>query len=127
MTSLDRLLTAIRAVAPGADVSVGRWGDSSTVRVHPTEMQAAAQAAIDAYDWSPEMDAAWELTVTRTAALTGLLTRSDEIGIGVRAVTRAIVTLVNDRLESLGQPRITELEILAFIRAVPQIGDPVPP
>ena len=61
MSTTARLLEAIRAAAPGvADVAVGTPGDPATVRVQPADQQAAAQAAIGAFDWSPAAQAAWE-------------------------------------------------------------------
>lgn len=125
-----RLRAAVAAALPDAEVSVRDRDDRATwTFTRPPgatpQQVAAAQSAIDAFDPSIEAQAAWELDRTRYAALTGLLTRGDDIGIGVRAVTRAIVTLINDRLEALGQPRVMEAEILGLIAAVPTIGDPV--
>lgn len=56
-----RILDACRAIAPGVErVEVGARGDPATVRVSPPEHQAAAQPAIDAFDWSDAAQAAWE-------------------------------------------------------------------
>ena len=127
-----RLYTAISAACPVVGVSVGTPGDIGTVRIDygpaaTAPQRAAAEAALAAFDWSDAAQSAWELSQTRTAALTGLLTRGDDIAIGVRAITRAITTLVNDRLAAAGQSRVLEAEILAFINSNPTIGDPVTP
>lgn len=61
MTVTQRLLEAVRAAAPAVvDVSIGTVGVSATVRVQPASEQAAAQAAISAFDWSIAAQAAWE-------------------------------------------------------------------
>ncbi len=40
-------------------VSIGVRGDASTVKVEPESLQAAAQATIDAFDWSQVAHNAW--------------------------------------------------------------------
>lgn len=124
-----RLLSAIRPVCPVLGVSVGTPGDSSTVRIDydpsaTSAQQAAAQAALAAFDWSDEAQAAWELSQSRTAALTSLLTRSDDTAIGVRLALFAVCDTLNLRLVALGQPKVLLPEILSYIQANPTLGDP---
>lgn len=79
------------------------------------------------------------LNAVRAAALMGLLTRSDEIGIAVRAVLAGLSSGINNRLETidaqlraLGQPgipapvRVLDTEVLAYLSANPTAGDPLP-
>jgi hypothetical protein len=57
----ERLHKAIVAAVPAVTgVSVGAKGDSSTVTVHPASEQAAAQATIDAFDWSAGAQALYD-------------------------------------------------------------------
>ena len=129
MNMIARLDVTIRAVCPIAGVSVGTPGDSGSVRIDyapeatAPQRQAAADALV-AFDWSEQAQAAWELSVSRQAALTSLLSRQDETAIGVRAAIFAVCDLVNLRLEALGQPKVLMLEILQYIASNPTIGDP---
>lgn len=126
----ERLTAAVSVVCPIHGVSVRTPGDSSTVRIDfryeaTPEQRAAAQAVVDGFDWSEAAQSAWELTRNRTTALTTALTRRDDTAITVRAWLVAITKLVNDRLESLGQTRVLESDILAYIAANPTLGDPL--
>lgn len=61
---IERLRAAIEAAAPIVRVSVGTLGDPATVRIGfapeaTAEQQAAAQAVVNAFDWSAEAHAAW--------------------------------------------------------------------
>lgn len=67
-----------------------------------------------------------QLEATRAVALGTLLTRDDLTGVQVRAVVAAVVYLINDRLEALGQPRVLEAEVLQFLATNPTVGDPIP-
>ncbi len=125
----DRLTATIRVVCPVLGVSVGTPGDSGTVRIDyaPEATAPQRQAAVNAlaaFDWSEQAQAAWELSVSRQAALTSLLSRSDDTAIGVRAAIFAVCDLINLRLEALGQPKVLMLEILGYIQSNPTIGDP---
>ena len=64
------------------------------------------------------------LAATRAEALTSLNTRADVTAVQVRALVEAIVYLINNRLESLGQKRVLAPEIFAYLAANPTIGDP---
>lgn len=86
--------------------------------------QADADAAFAAVmGHVPDPNAA--LNRTRAEALPTLLTRADVTGVQVRLVIAALTFLFNNRLESLGQPRVLESEILGYIVANPMLGDPV--
>lgn len=65
MNVAARLNAVCSAAAPVLGVSVGTLGESSTVRIDfrpeaTAEQRAAAQAVVNAFDWSPEAQAAWE-------------------------------------------------------------------
>lgn len=62
--SAARLSEAVSALCPIYGLSVGRLGQSASVRVDfrpeaTPEQRAAAQAAVDAFDWSPAAGDAW--------------------------------------------------------------------
>lgn len=60
-TFSSRLLEHVRAAVPAVtDVSIGTRGQPATVRVSPPDQQAAAQAAIDSFDWSDAAQQTWE-------------------------------------------------------------------
>jgi hypothetical protein len=60
VTVTQRLLEAVQAAVPAvAEVSVGTIGVPATVTVRPASQQAAAQATIDAFDWSGATHALW--------------------------------------------------------------------
>jgi len=129
MNHSQRLDEAVAAVCPVRGVDVGTDGDSGSVVVRyaadaTDEQKAAAQAVVDGFDWSPEAQAAWELARNRNIALSTSLSRSDDTAISVRAWLNAVIFLVNNRLEALGQPRVQLSEIMGVIQADPAIGDP---
>lgn len=123
---LLRLHEAVAAVCPVLGVS----GDSAAVRLDfapaaTTEQRAAAQAVADAFDWSPEAQAAWEKERTRAQSLSTLLSRADTTGFQVRAVIDAVCTLANDVFEELGKGRpLVAANVLAYLSANPTAGDP---
>lgn len=123
-----RLHEAVSAACPGANVSVLTRVPFAAEFAPPagaTPAQlAAAQAAIDSFDPSAVAQAAWELTRRRADALASFFSRSDDTAIALRAWLTALQTLVNDRLEAAGQSRVTEADVLAFIRSNPTVGDP---
>lgn len=125
-TTGRRLLATLRTATatPTLLARIGVFGDPTTVTVDPPELQAPAQAAIDAFDWSDGATTAWELTQNRNAALSTSLSRADDTAISVRAWLNAVIYLVNNRLEALGQPRVQLSEIMGVIQADPTIGDP---
>lgn len=113
--------------------------DGLRVRIDGVASDSPAVAAVLALDLSAEAVAARELNRTRNAALWGLLTRADEIGIAVRAVLAGLSSGINDRLElidtqlrALGQAgipapvRVLDTEVLAYLQANPTAGDPLP-
>jgi hypothetical protein len=61
MLVTERLLSTIKTAVPAVvDVSIGAVGNSATVTVSPASQQAAAQATINAFDWSQAAQTAWE-------------------------------------------------------------------
>ena len=96
--SAERLDNAIKAAGvPIVGISVGSEGVSSTVRVQPASLQAAAQPTIDAFDWSDAAEAAWE----------NLRTRADAIAQGASGknadakLKRAIAAVLLDEINTL--------------------------
>lgn len=59
-------LAIISAIGPIESVSVGIHGDSTTIKVLPADKQAAAQATIDAFDWSQGAEDAFANLQART-------------------------------------------------------------
>lgn len=56
----ERLLEAVRAAVPAVTgVAVGTLGVSASVAVEPADQQAAAQATINAFDWSESARNLW--------------------------------------------------------------------
>lgn len=116
-----RLAALLRAI-PGVG-EVTYLGDRACV--YDPGGIAEADALIQGFDWDDAGTlAAWELGQARGEALATAVTRSDTIAIATRAMLRAVVTLLNDRIELLGGSRLTEADILAFVGANPTIGDP---
>lgn len=114
--------------------------DGLRVRIDGVRPDSPALAAVRDLDLSAGAIAARELTRTRWAALMGLTTRSDDIGIAVRAVLAGLSSGINDRLElidaqlrALGQAgipapvRVLDTEVLAYLTANPTAGDPFTP
>lgn len=64
------------------------------------------------------------LDKTRADALGSMNSRDDLTAFQVRLALSAVVFLVNNRLESLGQRRVTEDEIFDYIEKNPTSGDP---
>jgi hypothetical protein len=100
-----RLREAVRAAAPGVvDVRVGRRGVSASVVVEPASEQAAAQAAIDAFDWSQAAHDAWEDT-QRPERTT---------------LRQAASQAVSDNNAFLADSNVTNAELLAQVRRLTQ-------
>jgi hypothetical protein len=90
-----RLLDAIRTAGIPVDgVSIGLRGDSSTVVVSPTSLQAAAQPTIAAFDWSDAAQQAWEVGKIRPTAKT-LLADGAPSSVLVRALAAVILDEIN--------------------------------
>lgn len=125
MTTAERLDALVRAACPAIDGVSMSVPPRINFRPEATpEQRAAAQAVVDGFNPSDAAQAEWELDRARANALGTLLTRADDTGIAVRAILNAVIYLVNNRLEALGQTRVLEAEILAFIAANPTVGDP---
>jgi hypothetical protein len=98
-TTITRLREAVTAAAPGVtSVSVGRLGDAATVRVQPAALQAAAQATIDAFDWSAAAEQTWLGLRDRNTAVARC---SDATELG--KLVRAIAGVIADELNVLRQ------------------------
>jgi hypothetical protein len=126
---IPRLYAAVSAVCPVETVSVAEVGDPDSVTLSygpgvTDEQKAAALSTVGAFDWSNATQAAFDLAARRMTALTSFFSRDDDTAIAVRAFFTAVIFLMNNRFESLGQTRVLATEILAFIQANPTIGDP---
>lgn len=82
----------------------------------PTPEELAAVTA--------EQVAQARLTNKRTAAQQSFFTRDDDTAFAVRSMFKAVVFLINNRLDGTSTGRVTEAEILAYIAANPNLGDP---
>jgi len=90
-----RLLEAVRGAAPLVqDVSFSE-GLSASVQVRPSSEQAAAQATIDAFDWSAAAHAAWQNLQDRTTAKTKVNTDVDYEAKALRALVAVLLDEVN--------------------------------
>ncbi len=94
-----RLHEAIRqAGVPIESVRVGREGDSLSVTVLPSTLQAAAQPTIDTFDWSDAAQATWEKGLQREHAKT--LFTNTSAG-GQVKLTKAALLLLLDEINIL--------------------------
>lgn len=90
-----RLTEAVRAAVPAVTgVSIGTHGVSASVAVVPASQQAAAQATIDAFDWSSPAQVAWENQKSRTEA-EGEVTAVTNRGKVLRALAAVLVDEIN--------------------------------
>lgn len=88
------------------------------------EQRAAGEAVRSGFDTSPGARAARALAAARRAAFDGFFSRGDDTAIAVRAMFEAVLFLVNNRLQALGQTRVLKDEVVAYLMANPTIGDP---
>lgn len=125
----------------GALAGAVRDGVTYVPRTAPAWADVVAWAAaqvppVDLNDRAPPTEAE-RVAATRAAALTGLLTRADDIGIAVRATVAAITFLINERLQHFNaqivalsgaaypEPvRVLQADVLAYLMANPTAGDP---
>ncbi len=127
----ERIHGTVAALAPVVGVSVGTLGDSSTVRIEfapaaTTEQRAAAQAALDAFDWSDAAQIAWERGQARLAALASLNTSIAASDVANRCAITDLYAAVNDLRELLNLPRYSHEDVLNRIvtRMLAGGGDP---
>jgi hypothetical protein len=112
--------------------------DGVRVRIDGVRPDSPALAAVRDLDLSGGASASRKLARTRAAALAGLLSRGDDVGIAVRATVAALTFLINNRLElidqqlrALGAPgipapaRVLQSEILSYLNDNPTTGDPI--
>lgn len=118
-----RLLQAIRAVVPAVqEVRVGRTGNSASVAVTPAGEQGAAQATIDAFDWSDAAHDTWKdaqepsLKNLRDSAVVAAANIDTYLTVADTA------TAVQVREEVKAIDRRQKTVILALLRLVQRIG-----
>lgn len=108
MLNMKRLHLAIAAACPIEGVSLlsleGVFSPAN-VRISyassaTAEQMAAAQAALEAYDGSPEADAQWEVLQARQNAGTALLTDREVTAVATRANAHATWIRINDLAEA---------------------------
>ena len=119
-----RLHKTISTVCPIDGVSVGVPGDLNTVRIdfanNATLVQrAAAQVALDSFDWSLAADVTWgtrQAVFGGVGRIQGVGTSSDPIDHGVMLLIEAVCRLCNDQFEALGRGRpVSRAAIMADI------------
>lgn len=96
--TVARLSAAVRVVCPDADISVGVIGNSATVTFRSNGTQAqkdAAQAVINAFDWTAPADAAWQLTQDRANAIAIFLADTSPSAKVLRGAILALVDQLN--------------------------------
>jgi len=89
---LDRLCESLRSVCPIHGVSGGQG--TTVIQFKPeatTPQQAAAQSALDSFDWSQAAHDAWLLSKYRSSAVAGILADKTFAAMVVRAL--ALVTM----------------------------------
>lgn len=128
-TKLDRLLESLAAVAPVVGVS-GTVDTRIDYAPEPTtEQRAAAEAALAAFDWSDDAQAAWERQKRRDAAV-ALLNSSDPTMVAVRALATVVKRRVAALLVGLGQQPLTTaqlIELWADCIADGEVDETIPP
>lgn len=112
------VLAVDRAAEPGWTV-VTR-ADGLRVRLDGVGADSPAVQAVLNLDLSPQAIAARAQAALEAAASKSLLVRDDVTAIQVRALITAVVFLINNRLEALGQPRVLEVEIFRQLAAQQQ-------
>lgn len=116
MTITDAIL---QACPKGSIATVRISGQSVDVVVSPTASDhdraaaaAAANAIVSGWDWSPAAES--DRQAKRVAAdAAALASAASPVPRAVRALATAIVRRVNVRLAAIGQPIVTEAEVLA--------------
>ena len=121
---MNRLFDIIAAACPINGVSVGVPGDLNTVRIDFANdatlvQRAAGQAALIAFDWSPQADVAWgsrQAVFGGVGRIQGVGTSTDPIDHGVMLLIEAVCRLCNDQFEALGRGRpVSRAAIMADI------------
>lgn len=113
MNHSERLTSTIAAVCPIHGIS---GGTPATVRLQYTdaataEQRAAAEAALAAFDWSTEAQAAWERDKRRAAAIE-MLNSKEPAMVALRAFAALVISRLQTVMSGLGIPvtSLTDLE-----------------
>lgn len=104
-------MTIQEAGVPITGVSVPEPGNAASVTVTPPALQAQAQPAIDAFDWSPAAEDAWMLRQLRQRAAGSVATLDDELRLLLRAMLRVLVGELNTLRALHGLPPLTAAAI----------------
>lgn len=91
-----RLLATIQAAVPAVrNVSIGAFGVAASVKVFPANQQTAAQATIDAFDWSDGAQATFDNLSDRASAKTLLNSSTVDREKLLRAVMLVMLDEIN--------------------------------
>lgn len=108
---LARLLETLSAVSPVVGVS-GTTATRIDYNPEPTtEQRAAAEAALAAFDWSDEAQAAWERGKRREAAI-ALLNSSEPTMVALRGFVTVLIRRFRVLLMALGLPTLTTAQLI---------------
>lgn len=108
---LARLLETLSAVSPVVGVS-GTTATRIDYNPEPTtEQRAAAEAALAAFDWSDEAQAAWERGKRREAAI-ALLNSSEPTMVALRGFATVLIRRFRVLLMALGLPTLTTAQLI---------------
>lgn len=114
LKTLDRILEAVRAAAPHADVQ-SRGGQYYAIC--PADEQSAADAVIAAFDDSPEAQAAWDLARSRTDAKSQAAAGNGVSYLVIRAVFATMLDQINTLRTKAGLATVTAEQALAAVQA----------
>lgn len=123
-----RLMAVIGAVCP-CSVRLADDGRSATFDPYPDatpEQIAAATSALDAFDWSQEAQAAWEIQQSIAAGLAGLMADASPVACGLRFYLRTLTDRVNTLARLAGVPPILEGDLPALARDYGFLAAPGP-
>lgn len=112
----ERLTQAVSAFAPVVGVSIAdRAAGDARIDFAPEatdDQRAAAQAALDAFDWSDEALAAWR-TARQVQAGIALYNSNEAIPLAVRAWLELFGEWINRHHAELGHPPRSRDEVVA--------------
>ena len=125
---LARLLETLSAVSPVVGVS-GTTATRIDYNPEPTtEQRAAAEAALAAFDWSDEAQAAWERGKRREAAIASL-NSSEPTMVALRGFVTVLIRRFRVLLTALGLPTLTTAQLIetwADVIADGEVDDGIP-
>ncbi len=112
-----RLFSAIQSAVPAImNISVGTIGVAASVLVFPSNQQAAAQATINAFDWSQGAQDAYDNLQNRTVAKADVASSTD----APAKVHRAVASVLIDELNIL---RLWITDFKAAVAAATSLAD----